>query len=201
MKGADRLDHHYGDFNTRQRLALAIAASARDDDLERTRLWERAPKQRHLGHETAYTRIWELASEFTTSFAATYLGPPFAAVSAIGTAQDLINELSPVDGEVPANADAGTPISDRPIDVLYALLEQMVQRTTTATAEQVHGFSAFSEHELGVEGVDMVAAFARRWVPIYKAFAPFDTDPAAVAKISDAYHEVWRLRLQRRPIL
>ena len=201
MKGTGRLGDHYGNFNTRQRVALAITALARDDDLERTRLWERAPKQRYLGHEVAYGRVWELASEFATAFAATYLGPPFAAVAAMETAQDLIDELSPVDAEFPADADARTPISDQPIDVLYALLATMAERTTTAAAEQVHGFSAFSEHELGVDGVDMIAAFARLWVPIYKAFAAVDADPVVVAKIADAYQEVWRLRLQRQPIL
>lgn len=201
MKGTGRLDGSYGGFNTKQRVALAIAALARDDDLERTRLWERAPKQRYLGHEAAYARIWDLASEFATGFAAVHLGTPFAAVVAMEKTQDLINELSPITEPLAEDADARTPISDQPIDVLYALIEQMAERSTTATAEQVHGFNAFSAHELGVQGSDMIAAFAQLWVPIYKAFETFDADPVVVAKISDTYQEVWRLRLQRQPIL
>jgi hypothetical protein len=201
VKGTGRIDGSYGGFNARQRVALAIAALARDDDQERTRLWEKAPKLRYLGHEVAYARVWELASEFATGFAAVHLGPSWAAVQVAGTAGDLIDDLSPITAPLPAGADAYTPISDQPIDVLYALLQQMADRVVTAAAEQVHGFSAFSEHELGVQGLDMIAAFARLFLPIYTAFAAVDADPVIVAKVSDTYQEVWRLRLQRRPIL
>ena len=201
MKGTGRLDSSYRSFGTRQRMALAIAALGRDDDVERTRLWKTAPKQKYIGHEVAYDRMWQLASEFATWFAAVHLGPPFATIGVIERTQELIDELSPVEEELPADADARTPISDQPIDVLYALLEGMAERVVTAAAEQVHGFDAFSEHELGVRGLDMIAAFARPWAPIYKGLATFDGDPVAVAKISDTYKEVWRLRLQRQPIL
>lgn len=150
--------------------------------------------------QIAYVRVWELASEFATGFTAVHLGPSWAVVEVLGQTGDLIDELSPITEPLPADSGPGTPISNQPIDVLYALLQQRADIVATATAEQVHGFSAFSEDELGVEGVDMIAAFARPFLPVYKAFATLDADPVVVAKISDAYREVWRLRLQRQPI-
>jgi hypothetical protein len=201
LRGASRLGGSYGGFNAKQRVALAIAALARDDDLERTRLWETAPKQTHVTHEAAYVRMWQLASEFTTFFAAVHLGPPLAATAVMDRTQDLINELSRVEEVFPADADPRTPISDQPIDVLYALLAQMAERTTVLAAEQAHAFSAFSEQELGVSGSVMIDAFARLWAPIYKALETVEAAPEVVAAIADAYRETWRLRMERQPIL
>jgi hypothetical protein len=195
MSSTGRLDRGYGVLNTSQRVALAIGAQARDDDREQTRLWDRAPKEHYRGPEVAYVRAVDLAAEFATAFGAAELGPRWAALGVLWGSQHLIDELSPVEEPLPADAEARTPISNDPIDVLYALLERQGEQIVTAGAEQVHGFSAFCEQELNVEGSDMIAAFARPFVPMYSVFAKFEADPVRVAEISDAYRDVWRARL------
>ena len=189
--------------STQTARALTIAALARDDDQERTRLWEKAPKQKYLSHEVDYVRVRDLANEFTTGFAVVQLGPPWAVVEVLGQTGDLIDELSPINRAAASGRQSqhsNLESTDR-----CPLTGRCSNREPTssplATAEQVHGFSAFSEHELGVEGVDMVAAFARVFLPVYKAFAALDADPVVVAKIAEAFQEAWRLRLQRQPVL
>lgn len=203
MKGTGPLDRGYGGLTGNQRVRLAIAALARDDDRERALLWESAPKQQYLGHQVAYVDVMDLSSEFATAFAAAELGPRHSKLELLELLQALINEfLAPeptdedADGTEPHVGDDAS--YDTPIEVLQAVLERIRETLLTESAGIVHGFSSFCEQELQVDGKDVISAFARQCVPWYERFAGIRAEPEAVHESCAQWNVVWRTRMRHR---
>jgi hypothetical protein len=187
-----------------QRVRLAIAALARDDDRERALLWESAPKQQYLGHEVAYVDVMDLASEFATAFTAAELGPRYAKLELLELLQALINEFlvpeptaEDTEGTEPHVDDDAS--DDTPIAVLLVVLEKMRESLLTEGAGIVYGFSSFCEQELQVDGKDMISAFARQCVPWYERFADIQAESEAVRESRARWNVVWQTRMRHRP--
>jgi hypothetical protein len=204
VKGTGPLDRGYGGLTANQRVRLAIAALARDDDRERAFLWESAPKQQYLGHEVAYVDVMDLASEFATAFTAAELGPRYAKLELLELLQALIKEFlvpEPTDEDAEGTEPhvEGDASYDTPIEVLHAVLEKMRESLLAESAGIVHGFSSFCEQELRVHGNDVISAFARQCVPWYERFAGIQVEPEAVRESCAQWNVVWRTRMRHRP--
>ena len=120
----------------------------------------------------------QLATQFATGFAAIELGPRAARLDAVHGTRMVIYELFGPDPEFEAAADeqpSGDDECDAVIDglveLLLDLLDGVAERFATESAAIAQGFGAFCEEDLGVEGGDMIAAFARPFADTYQRFA------------------------------
>lgn len=200
MKGTRRLEQGYAGLTASERVRLVIAALARDDESEHERLCDSSPKQRYLGCEVAYVDVMQLANEFATGFAAVELGPRAAKLDVLEGTRAVVDELfgpdrecEPDGGEQAGSDDADAAL-DGLVEVLLDLLDRVADRFATESAEIAGGFGAFCEHELGVDGADMIAAFARPFADTYQRFVAIEGDPAAVSAVCDELCDVWQQR-------
>jgi hypothetical protein len=194
VKGSRRLDRGYAALNSSERARLAVAALARCDEREHDRLESTCPRRHYLGFERGYVTVVQLASEFTTAFAAIEVAPRAAKLELLERIRVIATELlAPAGSDTPDHVDESTPDGST---LFFKVLAETERRLALEAAAVAHGFAAFSVDVFGIEASELLAAFARPFDTQFDRLAATEADPELVEAARGEWTQAWRDRLR-----
>lgn len=208
MKGP-RIDQHYDRLEPLERFRLAVAASARNDGVERDRLMASCPRESYSMPSVAVLHRLDLAEAFVIALIAELesvearlrllrgLRPFVECVLdrvVDNTSFALCCEVVPTEHH-DAVLSAIENAASEPRIRLLTVFERIEADLLGHSAALVHGFAAFARSELGLQATTLIAAFADSKISRFEESLAAVPDSDAVAGVQQTFLELWRSSL------